>query len=316
MTPARVSDGLRRFAWANVAYNLFVIVWGAYVRATGSGAGCGEHWPICNGQVIPRAPSIETIIEFTHRLTSGLALIGVVALWVWARRTLARGHVVRQGAGASVVLMVVEALLGAGLVVFRLVVDDASTLRAVMMALHLINTLLLVGAITLTAWWASGGERLRVRGQGIAGTLLGGALAGMLLLGSSGALAALGNTLYPQVTGLEAHLAPTAHVLLKLSVLHPMLALVIGGYVLFAVVTSVALRRSPATVRLGGAVIGLYLLQVAAGVTNIFLQAPVWLQLVHLLIADSLWIALVCLTATVLAQPAAEDEAALQPLAG
>ncbi len=309
-----VPAGLRRFAWANVLYNLFVIAWGAFVRATGSGAGCGEHWPICNGQVIPRDPSIETIIEFTHRITSGFALIGVIVLWVWARRVLARGHVVRSGAGATVVLMIVEALLGAGLVLFRLVADDTSTARAFAMALHLINTLLLLGAMTLTAWWASGGRPVRVRGQGIAGGLLFGAIAGMLVLGASGALAALGNTLYPEVTGLEAHLAPTAHVLVKLSVMHPILALVIGGYVLFAVVTSVALRRTPATWKLGGAVIALYLLQVAAGFTNIYLQAPVWLQLVHLLLADGIWIGLVCLTAAVLAQ-APEPEHAPWPAA-
>lgn len=296
-----MSQGLRRFAWANVLYNLFVIAWGAYVRATGSGAGCGEHWPICNGQVIPRDPSIETIIEFTHRLTSGLALIGVIVLWVWARRALARGHIVRKGAGASVVLMIVEALLGAGLVVFRLVADDASSFRAVAMALHLINTLLLVGAMTLTAWWASGGRPIRIAGQGMIGGLLGGALLSMLVLGASGALAALGSTLYPEVKGLEAHLAPTAHFLLKLAVFHPMIALLAGSYVLAAVVIVALARKGRTTRLLAGVAIGLYLVQVGLGFLNIFLMAPVWLQLVHLLVADGIWIALVCLSASALA---------------
>ncbi|WP_373047280.1 COX15/CtaA family protein [Vulgatibacter sp.] len=297
-----VSAGLRRFAWANVLYNLAVILWGAYVRATGSGAGCGDHWPICNGQVIPRDPSLETIIEFTHRLTSGVALVGVVVLFIWARKTLPRHHLVRSGAKASVVLMIIEALLGAGLVLFRLVADDTSTARAVAMALHLANTLLLVGAMTLTAWWASGGKAIRLRGQGLVGGLLIGAHAGVMLLGTSGALAALGSTLYPEVAGLEAHLAPTAHILLKLSVLHPMLALVVGGYLLAAVVIVALARNSATTRRLAAAVIGLYLLQVGAGVTNIYLQAPVWLQLVHLLLADLIWIALVCLAADALAR--------------
>lgn len=85
------------FAWANVAYNLLVILWGAFVRATGSGAGCGDHWPLCDGQVIPRAPSTEMLIEFTHRLTSGVALLGAVALLVWAFRAYGRGHRVRRG---------------------------------------------------------------------------------------------------------------------------------------------------------------------------------------------------------------------------
>lgn len=305
----QVGKGLRRFAWANLLYNLFVILWGAYVRATGSGAGCGEHWPVCNGQVIPRDPSIETLIEFTHRLTSGLALIGVVVLFVWARRTLIRGHLVRKGALASLVLMIVEALLGAGLVVFGLVADDASIARAFAMALHLANTLLLVGAITLTAWWASGGAALRLRGQGIVAPLLLGALATLMLLGASGALAALGSTLYPEVSGLQAHLSPTAHLLVRLAVFHPMIALVGGSYVLAAVVLVAIVRRSRTTRLLAATVLATYLAQVALGFLNIFLMAPVWLQLVHLLAADAIWIALVCLTASALAEPEAEAEA-------
>jgi len=311
---AAVSAGLRRFAWANLLYNLFVVAWGAYVRATGSGAGCGEHWPVCNGQVIPRDPSIETIIEFTHRLTSGLALVGVIALWLWARKALAPGHLVRRGAGASVALMIVEALLGAGLVIFRLVADDASTARAVAMALHLVNTLLLLGAIALTAWWAAGGRRFRFAGQGMVAGLLAGALLAVIVLGASGALAALGNTLYPEVSGLEAHLAPTAHVLLKLAVFHPMIALLAGSYVLAALVIVALARKDRTTRLLAGGAMALYLVQVGLGFLNIFLMAPVWLQLIHLLVADGIWIALVCLTAAALAaEPAPAEEAA--PLA-
>ena len=58
---------LTRFAWFTVFYNVLVILWGALVRASGSGAGCGNHWPLCNGQVIPVSPGWHTVIEFTHR---------------------------------------------------------------------------------------------------------------------------------------------------------------------------------------------------------------------------------------------------------
>ena len=54
-----------RFAWAVLAANLAVVAWGAFVRATGSGAGCGQHWPPCNGAVVPRSPTAETAIEFS-----------------------------------------------------------------------------------------------------------------------------------------------------------------------------------------------------------------------------------------------------------
>ncbi|HEX9001707.1 MAG TPA: COX15/CtaA family protein, partial [Blastocatellia bacterium] len=79
-----------KFAWLVVAYNLMVIVWGAYVRASKSGDGCGSHWPLCNGEVIPLAPTVKTLVEFSHRLSSGLALLLTVVLVVWAFRAFAR----------------------------------------------------------------------------------------------------------------------------------------------------------------------------------------------------------------------------------
>ena len=108
-----------------LAYNLAVILWGAYVRASGSGAGCGAHWPLCNGEVIPRAPSIATLVEYSHRLTSGLALLGVVALMVWTWRVWGRGHPARRGALLSLIFILTEAAVGAGLVLFELVADNA-----------------------------------------------------------------------------------------------------------------------------------------------------------------------------------------------
>src|SRR5512133_2746292 len=119
--PSRFS----RFAWAVLAYNLAVVAWGAFVRASGSGAGCGRHWPTCNGNVVPRSPSAATLIEFSHRLSSGLALLLVVTLALWAFRAYPRRHAVRRAAAASVVLMLTEALVGAGLVLLSLVAHDA-----------------------------------------------------------------------------------------------------------------------------------------------------------------------------------------------
>src|SRR5690606_2932282 len=131
----------------------------------------------------------------------------------------------------------------------------------------------------------------------------------MLVLGASGALAALGSTLYSEVKGLEAHLAPTAHVLLKLAIFHPLIALVAGSYVLAAVVIVALARKDRTTRLLACGAIALYLVQVGLGFLNFFLMAPVWLQLVHLLVADGIWIALVCHSASALAvepEPGAE----------
>ena len=139
-----------RYAWGVLAANLAVILWGAFVRATGSGAGCGNNWPTCNGEIIPRAPSTETLIELTHRATSGIALLLVVALAVWARRVYGPGHRVWHGAAWSLFFMFGEAAIGAGIVLFELVADNESMARALFMAVHLGNTFLLLAALTLT----------------------------------------------------------------------------------------------------------------------------------------------------------------------
>ena len=87
---ARPRSGFAAYAWAVLGFNLLVILWGAFVRATGSGAGCGSHWPLCNGEVLPRAPALATLIEFSHRLTSGVALLLVIGLVVGAWRGFPR----------------------------------------------------------------------------------------------------------------------------------------------------------------------------------------------------------------------------------
>lgn len=295
------------YAWGVLGYNLLVILWGAYVRATGSGAGCGAHWPLCDGQVIPRAPAIEQVIEFSHRLSSGLALLLVVGLLIWAFRAFPKGHIVRLGATLSMVIIIVEALLGAGLVLLQLVADNASVGRAIAIVLHLLNTFLLLAALTLTAWWASGGAPLRLRGQGAHARALGLGMLGLMLVGAAGAVTALGDTLFPAETlaeGLRQDLSPTAHFLVQMRIIHPILAGVVGVYIL--VLARVYGRRhaGQAAGTIAWALGGLFLVQLVLGAVNVVLLAPVWMQLVHLLAADTLWIMLVLLAATVLGQPA------------
>ncbi len=118
-----------RFAWGVLAYDLAVVAWGAYVRATGSGAGCGRHWPLCNGELVPRSPRTQTLVELSHRVSSGVALVLTVALLVWAWRAFPRGHLARKGAATATVLMLMEAGIGAALVLFELVAHDASMKR-------------------------------------------------------------------------------------------------------------------------------------------------------------------------------------------
>src|SRR5690606_37263927 len=185
----RSPKSCRTLALATLAYTLAVILWGAWVRITGSGAGCGAHWPLCNGTVIPRSPTLETIIEFTHRVTSGLLLLLMVA-WVAAVfRTFTKGHPARLAVTWSAVFLVVEALLGAGLVVFEMVADNPSVARGWWMAAHLANTFVLIGWMALAAWYGHAPATARGLGLGRAGAWkFAVALLLLVLAGSSGAV--------------------------------------------------------------------------------------------------------------------------------
>ena len=299
------------YAWSVLAYTVAVILWGAYVRATGSGAGCGSHWPLCDGRVIPRAEQVETIIEFTHRLTSGFLGLLVVAMFIWAFRAYPRGHLVRRGAVLSLLFVITEGLIGAGLVVFELVAYNDSLARTVWIAAHLINTFLLLAFLTLTAWWASGGRGLQLKNQGAAGWLLGIGFLGMLILGASGAITALGDTLFPAgslTEGIRQDFSPTAHFLVRLRLWHPLLAVALGLYLIWAGTLISALRPSRDTILFSRALKVLFVVQLLAGALNVYLLAPIWMQLVHLLLADAVWIALVLLAAAALSQEVPEAE--------
>jgi heme A synthase len=303
-------DRFARYSWLTLAYTVAVVLGGALVRATGSGAGCGSHWPLCNGQVLPATGNAKTLIEYSHRVTSGLLLL----LALGAFRFRPRGHAVRKAALVSLAFLLSEAAVGAGLVHFELVAGNASMAHALAMATHLVNTFFLLAAVTLTAWFASGGAPFHVRGQGAFGGGLLLAAAGLLLAGVSGAIAALGDTLFPSMSlaeALQRDLSPTAHALIRLRVLHPVISVVAG---LLALVLALQLRKpglfDATTGRLALGVAALVGVQVGAGVLNVLLLAPVWMQIVHLLLADLLWIAFVLLGASALAGSESTEGAA------
>lgn len=291
---------IAKYAWFVLLFNLGVIMWGAYVRATGAGAGCGRHWPLCNGEVIPRTEQVETLVEFSHRLSSGTAFLLVLGLLIWAWRVYPKGHRVRTAAVLSMVFMVTEALVGAGLVLFELVAEDTSTARAFSISIHLVNTFILLACITLTAWWASGGERMQMNWRGAAAWVLLAGLIGVLILGMSGALTALGDTLFPVSSvgeGLQQDFSPTAHFLIRLRVLHPTIAIVMSAYWIIAISGISSRIRTSRNRQIGWLVISLLVTQLLAGVINVLLLAPVWMQMLHLLISDSIWIGLILYTA-------------------
>ncbi|MBK6694678.1 MAG: COX15/CtaA family protein [Myxococcales bacterium] len=295
----------QKLAWATLGYTLLVIVWGAYVRASGSGAGCGAHWPLCNGVALPVAPAQKTVIELSHRVTSGLVLFFALALMVQAFRSFPRGALPRIASVAVLLLTIVEALIGRFLVLFELVAQNASLKRALSMVLHLGNTFLLLAAIALAIHGGrvppdASREVSPSRLPLLQRALLPLVAAGLMVVGMSGGIAALGDTLFPATSfseGLAAELQSSAHVLLRLRILHPLFASAVS----LAALALAALMRgssaSPVAVFWSRAVTALVVVQFALGLVNVALLAPVWLQLVHLFVADGLWLAFVFLWA-------------------
>jgi heme A synthase len=275
-----------RYAWLVLAFNILVILWGAVVSSTGSGAGCGDHWPLCDGEVIPRDPSVERMIEFSHRATSGVALLMVFGLAAWAFRLYATGHRVRRGAVASVIVIIVESLLGAGLVLFRWTAMDTSAMRVVIQPIHMLNTLVLLGTILLTAWWASGGPAIAWRTGGRWRWFVLGGL-GIWLMSATGSIISLGDLL---AIRLGENYNQLVELLVRLRLGHPAISILAGLLLLWLAFIRTNMAPTTSARRWSWAVAGLVVAQWSVGFLNVFLLVPLWTQLLHLLLADLLWI--------------------------
>ncbi len=305
-TTVGVSAWLQRYAWFVVGWNIAVILWGAVVRATGSGAGCGNHWPLCNGDLIPASPRIATAIEFTHRAMTGGATITILALLIWTFRATRGRHLARFFAVASTVLLLNEAFLGALLVKLGYVVHDQSPGRFIVLPIHLANTLLLLAALALTAHFLAresgfmnGSVEYRFFGLSVIG------LASTIAVGVTGSLAALGDTLFPAATLAQAFaqdLSQSSPWVLRLRWMHPAASLMAGLFVVGLVWVSGS-REDAANRNLANWAIGLLISQLALGVLDVMMRAPNWMQILHLLGADVYWVVLVVLAARITIVP-------------
>ena len=296
--------------WGMLVFTVLVVVGGGIVRATGSGDGCGATWPVCSDRLFPSNPGLETMIEYGHRLMSGVTILGILALFLWARRLYERGDLVRWGASAALGLIVVEALIGASLVLFGWVDNDTSIARMIVVPLHLTNTSLLVGALALTAWWSSGNPTPVAANKPGVTRRLGLGAGGLLLVVTVGALNALGDTLYPSdgfVSGVRDEFAAGAPWLIQVRVLHPVLAILVGLVIAYLTV-SLGAGKGNTTQRLGRAVSWLVLAQFAVGFVNVFLGTPLETQVIHLAVANAIWIGYVLFAASLLGETVAMPE--------
>ena len=293
VTRRSASRPLVRFGWAVVGYNVLVILWGALVRATGSGAGCGNHWPLCNGQVIPLAPRIDTIIEFTHRMMVSGATFAILGLLIWTFLGTLKGSAARAFSVISAVLLVNEAFLGALLVKLGYVTGNQSLGRVVLLSIHLSNTLVLLAALTTTAVMLSTGSSWRALRSGSPrnGWLVLSGLIATLVVGVSGSLAALGDTLFPAIS-LKAAMAQDFSAaspwLIRIRWVHPASAVLAGAFVIWLLTRAWKTRKSAAKW-----IVALLAFQFGLGLLDMLLLAPVWMQIIHLLGADLYWVALI-----------------------
>ena len=307
---ARVS--YTRTAWAVLVFTLFVVLWGGYVSASGAGDGCGDEWPLCGELLSPSngtADAADTLVEFTHRLTSGLALLAVAGLAAWSRRRFPAGHGARRWAALALLFMVVEALIGAALVIFQWVDMNVSLARALVQPVHLANTYLLMGALACAAWWSGPRRPVAAPGPGRPDRLAAAALGGLVAVSAFGAAASLASTVFPAqsfLDGVRSDFASGAHYLIRLRVWHPVAALAFGGYLVW-------LRRrlrdthadgAPAPFRWAAAVFAAAL---TVGVLDALLLAPIALQMTHLFLAHALWLALVGLWLDLRSEPAVAE---------
>ena len=299
-------DKFAKYALFVLAYNVIVILWGVFLRASKSGDGCGQYWLTCHGEVIPSAPEMKTVIEFSHRLTSGLAFIAVLALVIWAFRKFPKGDAIRKTAVISFIFIVTEALVGAGLVLTGNTAEALTAARPFWAAGHLINTFILLAFLSLTAWFAVSGKTFDLRANKKASLLFALGVIGIVMVGISGSLAALSSMLFPSATlaeGIQKDFSATSHFLLRLRLSHPILSILVSVYLIFLTgwLKSQAKEKSRAA-RWANVLAILILTQIAFGALTLLTLAPIVMQLGHLLLADAVWIAFVLMSASFLAE--------------
>ena len=296
-----------KYAWFVLVYNLVVIIWGVFLRASHSGDGCGQHWLTCQGEVVPSAPQLKTVIEFSHRLTTGLSAITVLVLFIWAFRRFTKGDPARLAAAFSFVFIIIESLIGAGLVLTGNTADNWTPSRPFWAIGHLINTFLLLAALTLTCWFSSGKERIDFNVDRKVVLLLLVGVLGIFIVGSSGSLAALSNMLFPStsiIEGFAKDFSGASPMLVRLRISHPIVSVAVGMFLIFLAGWLKRVSSNDRDVAKWVNILSLLVLvQFASGAATLLLHAPIVMQLVHLFLADAVWISFILLSANFLAVP-------------
>lgn len=277
-----------------VFYSVIVILWGAWVRISHSGDGCGDTWPLCGGKILPEGETAKTWVEYAHRISSGLYGVFVFALFFEGRRLFSKNSTIHQAGLVTLILTVTEAMLGARLVLSQLVGLNDSLQRLVAISLHQVNSLLLVGASVLWFWSArEPGEEIELKtGNRLNRFYFG----GFIILAITGAWAALSTTLFPSLglwEGLQRDFQENSHVLLKIRILHPLLAVFLGSYFSFMFWRQSQKTGHPRLQKAALWISALFIAAILVGMVTLLFLSPIALKITHLAFGYLLWIFLV-----------------------
>ena len=313
----RQQSNFKRFAWFTLGFNLLVIIWGVFLRASHSGDGCGQHWLTCQGEVVPSAPQLKTIIEFTHRITTEISGLLVVALAVWAFWVYGKGSLVRRAAAFSLFFIIVEGIIGGALVLTGNTADNWTPSRPYWTAGHLINTFILLAFLALTAWFAGRQDNPRFKASSKIWLLLAVGATAILFVGVSGSMAALTTMLFPASSlseGLAKDFSESSHYLLRLRIGHPILSILTAVYLLFL---SGWLRswsgNDPAVKRWSNILSIMLIVQLAFGAATLLMLSPILMQLGHLLLADLIWISFILMSVSFLTVDISQQASGTDP---
>ena len=283
-------------------YTLVVILWGAWVRVSKSGDGCGRNWPLCHGDILPSSISdVSTWIEWTHRFSTGIFGLAVIFLVIMAFKTFPVGHRVRKLCLWTLFFTLTEALIGAKLVLSELVGDVSSFQRAFVMSIHQLNSLLLTGSLALSFKSPHKSyENVLFRQDKFIKLKCYILEIGFLLLSIMGAIAALSSTLFPSESlteGFWLDIQRNSHWLIQWRIFHPIFAICYVVVSLF-LLSSFKLKMKKDvvmkvehlhyTVKVNYLIL-FYLLAFIVGLTNLLTLSPVILKLTHLTVTHVLW---------------------------
>jgi len=270
MKEVRKSSAFTKFAWTVVGYNLIVILWGVFLRASKSGDGCGTHWLTCHGEVIPSAPAFKTVIEFSHRVTSLIAGILVIILVALSFKLFKTGSKVRKFAVASLIFIILEGLIGAGLVLTGNTAENWTPTRPLWMGAHLINTFTLVAILTMTAWFSTREHFVAFELRRSHYVAFFASLIAIFLMGMSGSLAALSNMFFASASiaeGIAKDFDKASPLIVRLRISHPIIS-VISAFGLS--VSAIWLQSRFSGSRWNRALIWLLMIQIVTGITDVF----------------------------------------------